>query len=97
MILAYYVRHQLCPLLQGAPRFPNISVKHEGEDSQVEGAFTHPSDVLNRYLEGILSPGDMPHLELNYLDKHVAVNRTAKALTKRGLSFMATWHLRRRN
>jgi hypothetical protein len=37
----------------------------------------------------------MPFLERNYLDKHDAVNRTAAALTKRGLSFIAAQNLHR--
>jgi len=32
-------------------------------------------------------------LERNYLDKHDAVNRTARALTENGLSFIAARHL----
>ena len=35
----------------------------------------------------------MPYLERNYLDKHDAVNRTAAALTKAGLSFIAAKNL----
>jgi len=31
----------------------------------------------------------MPKLLRNYLDKHDAVNRTAKALTQKGLTFLA--------
>ncbi len=35
----------------------------------------------------------MPQLLLNYLDKHDAVNRTAEALTKNGLAFVAAQKL----
>jgi hypothetical protein len=35
----------------------------------------------------------MNALERNYLDKHDAVNRTARALTEAGLSFIAAQNL----
>jgi hypothetical protein len=35
----------------------------------------------------------MPKLLANYLDKHEAVNRTARALTERGLTFIAAQNL----
>jgi len=37
----------------------------------------------------------MPYLERNYLDKHDALNRTARALTEKGLSFIAAKNLHR--
>ncbi len=37
----------------------------------------------------------MPHLLRNYLDKHDAVNRTARALTENGYSFIAAQKLHR--
>jgi hypothetical protein len=37
----------------------------------------------------------MAALERNYLDKHDALNRTARALTKNGLSFIAAQNLHR--
>ena len=38
----------------------------------------------------------MPHLLRNYLDKHESVNRTARALTEHGLSFVAARELHHR-
>lgn len=38
----------------------------------------------------------MPALERNYLDKHNAVNHTARALTENGLTFIAARNLHRR-
>jgi hypothetical protein len=35
----------------------------------------------------------MPKLLANYLDKHEALNKTAEALTKHGLTFIAAQHL----
>jgi len=39
----------------------------------------------------------MPFLLQNYLDKHHAVNNTAKALTEKGLSFIAAPKLHHRS
>ena len=43
----------------------------------------------------IMEAGDMPALERNYLDKHDALNRTARVLTENGLSFIAAKNLHR--
>ena len=84
-------------LLEVAPRIPNISAKHEGGEIEVESTLNHPSDVLDyfRNKEEILSSGEMPLLEQNYLDKHDSVNRTAAALTERGIAFVAARNLHR--
>ncbi len=86
-------------LLEVAPSVPNISAKHEGGDTDIEPTRKHPSDILDyfRDKEDILTSGDMPHLEQNFLDKHSAVNRTARALTERGLGFVAAWNLHARD
>jgi len=64
----------------------------------VEQTREHASDILDyfRNKDEILSCGDMSCLERNYLDKHDAVNRTAIALTEKGLAFIAAWSLHRR-
>ena len=82
-------------LLEVALRTPNISAKHEGGDPEVDQTRQHPSDILDyfREKEEILSSGDMPKLERNYMDKHDAVNKTARALTERGISFIAARNL----
>jgi len=87
-----------CDLLEVASRVPNISAKHEGGDPEVEQTREHASDILDyfRHKEEILSSGDMDHLEKNYMDKHDAVNETARALTEKGLSFVAAWNLHSR-
>jgi hypothetical protein len=86
-------------LLEVAPSVSNISAKHEGGDTDIEPTREHPSDILDyfRDKEDILTSGDMPHLEQNFLDKHSAVNRTARALTERGLGFVAAWNLHARD
>jgi len=82
-------------LLEVASRVPNISAKHEGGNPEVEQTREHASDVLDyfRDKEEILSSGDMPLLEKNYMDKHDAVNQTARVLTEKGLAFVAAWNL----
>jgi hypothetical protein len=86
-------------LLEIASSVPNISAKHEGGEPEIEPTREHPSDILDyfRDKEDILASGDMPHLELNYLDKHAAINRTAQALTEKGLAFVAAWNLHARD
>jgi len=77
-------------LLAVARSVPNISAKHEGGDPAVEETREHPSDILDyfRAKEEVISSGAMPLLERNYLDKHDAVNETARALTREGLAFI---------
>ncbi|RPJ02411.1 MAG: hypothetical protein EHM36_12505, partial [Deltaproteobacteria bacterium] len=86
-------------LLEIASRMPNISAKHEGGDPEVEQTLDHPSDVLDyfRDKEEILASGDMSRLEKNYMEKHNSVNRTARALTEKGMTFVAASNLHRKN
>jgi hypothetical protein len=78
-------------LVEIAGHVSNISAKHEGGDPEVEQTREHPSDILDYFRDKaeVLDSGHMPLLERNYLDKHAAVNHTAKALTENGLSFVA--------
>ena len=80
-----------------ADHVKNISAKHEGAGPEVDAQREHPSDILEYFLtkEEIEEKGLMPYLEQNYLDKHAAVNRTAVALTEKGLSFIAAGNLHR--
>ena len=80
-----------------ADHVKNISAKHEGAGPEVDAQREHPSDILEYFLtkEEIEEKGLMPYLEQNYLDKHAAVNRTAAALTEKGLSFIAAGNLHR--
>ncbi|MGK7875171.1 MAG: hypothetical protein AB4426_18325 [Xenococcaceae cyanobacterium] len=82
-------------LMEIADHVPNISAKHEGGDPEVEQTREHPSDILDyfRDQEEIIASGDWEYLTLNFLDKFDAVNRTARALTERGLSFVAAQKL----
>ena len=82
-------------LVELADHVANISAKHEGAGPEIDQTREHPSDILDYFRDKaeILESGDMAALERNYLDKHDAVNRTARALTENGLSFIAAQHL----
>jgi hypothetical protein len=74
-------------LVDIAARVPNISAKHEGGDPDVEQTRDHPSDILDYFLPkaDVEAQGLMPALLRNYLDKHDALNATARALTEHGI------------
>jgi hypothetical protein len=78
-------------LVEIAGHVANISAKHEGGDPAIDEAREHPSDILDyfRDKEEIIESGDWDALALNFLDKFEATNRTARALTENGLSFVA--------
>ena len=78
-------------LLEIASKVKNISAKHEGGEISVEQKREHPSDIAEYFLpkKDIDEKGLMPALTQNYLDKHETINNTAKALTEKGLTFIA--------
>jgi hypothetical protein len=82
-------------LLEIASKVKNISAKHEGGEVEVDSKRDHPSDILDyfRPRDEIMEKGDMSHVIQNYLDKHEAINNTARALTEKGLSFIAAPNL----
>ena len=84
-------------LLEIADHVANISAKHEGADPEIDQTREHPSDILDyfRDKEEIIASGDWDHLTLNFMDKFDALNKTAWALTERGLSFIAAKNLHR--
>ncbi len=84
-------------LVELAGHVANVSAKHEGGIPEIDSIRDHPSDILDYFRDKaeVLESGDMPALERNYLDKHDAVNRTARALTEHGLSFVAAQNLHR--
>ena len=90
----YDRREELCDL---ACRVPNISAKHEGGDPAIDAARPHPSDILDYFRDKseVIASGDWDALQLNFLDKVEATNHTARALTERGLSFLAAPSLHR--
>lgn len=90
----YDRREELPPL---ASKVRNLSAKHEGGDIDMEEEREHPSDILEYFLtkEEIMQRGLMDALLRNYLDKHDAVNRTARMLTEEGFAVVAATKLHR--
>ena len=82
-------------LIELAGHVANISAKHEGGDLEVEEQLEHPSDIFDYFRDKaeVLEKDEMPLLERNYLEKHNALNHTARALTEHGLSFIAARNL----
>ncbi len=82
-------------LVQLADHVANISAKHEGGDPDVDSVRAHPSDILDYFREKseVIASGDWDAMQLNFLDKYDATNKTAWALTENGLSFVAAQHL----
>ena len=82
-------------LVEIAGQVANISAKHEGADPKIEQTREYPSDILDyfRDKEEIIASGDWQAMELNFLDKLDALNKTAWALTENGLSFVAAQNL----
>lgn len=91
-----YIRRQ--ELVEIADHVANISAKHEGGDPEVDSARDHPSDILDYFRDKseVITSGDWDALQLNFMDKFEAVNRTAWALTENQLSFWAANKLHHR-
>jgi hypothetical protein len=85
-------------LVEVARKVRNISAKHEGGVADVERGRQHPSDILDYFIKktDAEAQGLMPLLERNYLDKHDAVQRTARALLKVGVPVFAAQELHHR-
>ena len=72
----------------------NMSAKHEGADLETEATRETPSDLLDyNWLKKDIDSALMAHLLQGYMDKHAAVNHTARALTEHDLSFIAAKNL----
>jgi hypothetical protein len=82
-------------LLELADHVANISAKHEGGDPEIDKGRDSPSDILDYFRDKseVIESGDWDALTLNFLDKFDATNKTAWALTKNGLSFVAAQNL----
>jgi len=82
-------------LVEIAKEVPNISAKHEGGDVDVEKTREHPTDILDYFMtkEDIIAQGLMEAMTLNWLDKHNAVNHTARDLAKAGIGVIAARNL----
>jgi hypothetical protein len=77
----------------------NISAKHEGGDPETDCARQHPSDILDYFREKaeVIRSGDWQNLQFNFIDKFEAVDQTAQALTRNGLTFLAAQKLHHRS
>ena len=86
-------------LLEIASKLKNISAKHEGGEVEVDSKRKHPSDILDYFTPKVdlEKNGLLPAITQNYLDKHNAVNNTARALTEKGLTFIAAPNLHHRS
>jgi hypothetical protein len=93
LVIQPYLRRE--EVLALAQTVPNISAKHEGGEPDVEALREHPSRIMDyfRTKDEIVSTGDWDNLTLNFHDKFASLNLTARALTERGLSFVAAKNL----
>jgi len=82
-------------VLRLAETVPNISAKHEGGEPEVEQARQRPSEITDYYRtkDEIIASGEWEALRLNFMDKFDSLNMTARALTERGLAFVAARNL----
>ena len=82
-------------LIEIASHVANISAKHEGGDVDVEEKRMHPSDILDYFREKkeVIDSGDWENMQLNFLDKVDACDKSAWELTKNGLSFIGARNL----
>jgi len=82
-------------LVEIADHVANISAKHEGGGPEIDATRKHPSDILDYFREKkeVIESGDWDNLQLNFMDKVDACNKTAWALTEKGLSFIAAQNL----
>lgn len=93
LVIQPYLRRE--EVLALAETVPNISAKHEGGEPDVETLREHPSEIMDYYRtkNEILASSDWENLTLNFHDKFDSLNLTARALTERGLSFVAAKNL----
>jgi hypothetical protein len=82
-------------LVQIADHVANIAAKHEGGDPEVDVTRAHLSDILDyfRAKDEVIASGDWENLQINFLDKVAACEHSARALTEKGLSFVAAKNL----
>jgi hypothetical protein len=95
LVIQPYLRRE--DVLELAGQVANLSAKHEGGEPEVEQARERSSDIRDYYRtkDEILASGEWESLTLNFGDKFESLNRTARALTERGLAFIAAGHLHR--
>ncbi len=86
-------------LVELGNKVKNISAKHEGGMPSVESEREHPSDILDYFMakQDMMDQGLYEPMQQNYLDKHDAVNNTAKMLTQNGIAVIAAQNLHGKN
>jgi len=82
-------------LVEVADHVVNISAKHEGGDPEIDATLAHPSDILDyfRDKQEVIDSGDWDAMQRNFIEKVNAANKSAWALTEKGLSFVAAPNL----
>jgi hypothetical protein len=82
-------------LIELADHVANISAKHEGGDPEIDGGRPHPSDILDYFRDKseVNASGDWEAMQINFMDKVAACNKTAWELTENGLAFIAAQNL----
>ena len=82
-------------LIELAKKVKNVSAKHEGGDIEVEQKREYPTDILDYFRDKneIIEAGLWESLRINLMDRYEAINSTAKALTKNGISIIAAENL----
>jgi hypothetical protein len=82
-------------LIELADHVTNISAKHEGGEPEIDGGRPHPSDILDYFRDKseVNASGDWEAMQINFMDKVAACNKTAWELTENGLAFIAAQNL----
>jgi len=82
-------------LVEIADHVANISAKHEGGEPEIDAKLEHPSDILDyfRDKQEVIDSGDWDAMQRNFVEKVNAANKSAWALTEKGLSFVAAPNL----
>jgi len=82
-------------LVEVAKKVKNISAKHEGGDVDLDSSREHPSDILDyfRDKQEIIDSGHWEFMRRNHLDRYIAINTTAKILTRNGIDIIAAQNL----
>jgi len=85
-------------LLALAECVDNLTAMHEGGDPEFEATRERPSNAFDytRTKSEIISSGDWETLTVSFFDRFEALNRTAWALTERGIPFTAARRLHHR-
>lgn len=91
-----FIRRDL--LVESAKTIPYMSAKHEGADPSIEATLEHPSNNLEFILPDreVLAGNHFEHMQRSFLYGVAEANKTAEALTRSGMSFIAASKLHRR-